>query len=90
MEMDDGENCNNAEKFLSLKNTATGPQWKVTSEKESDILMKNSVPWKLDAVCNLEKNKRLCYDTLYDNKKSYENKYGSSWILCLDCEKIQT
>lgn len=69
MEIDDRDtNCNNVEKFLSLQNTETGPQWKVTTEKNSDLVMKNSVPWKLDAVCNLKRDDRLCYDTLFDNK----------------------
>lgn len=44
-------------------------KWKTSSTKDdNDVTMRNSLPWKLDAACNVDKNSQLCYEIEFNSK----------------------
>jgi hypothetical protein len=63
--------CSNTNQFLNFANKNDELTWSVgnknTNTRSPDV--NNSIPWKLDATCNVTKNDKKCYEIEYDKKK---------------------
>ena len=61
--------CERMNKYLNLSPHNDTHLWSLSEEHQDlDINIKNSLPWKLDTVCNLKKNETSCYDVEYHDK----------------------
>ena len=61
--------CKNANRYLNFDTVDGEHKWLLSSEENrNEVRLANSIPWKLDATCNMDKNTSLCYEIEFHEK----------------------